>query len=76
MLLIARRTGLVREIDNRLHLLKRHLPGHESDHALNIAISLLAEGRRLEEPEWRVPPGTARNREQGGACVQTLPECP
>jgi hypothetical protein len=32
----VRKTGLVRDIDG-LHLLKRYLPYHESDHVLNIA---------------------------------------
>ena len=32
--LLARRTGLVEAIDRRLHLLKVHLPYHESDHVL------------------------------------------
>ena len=39
--LLARRTGLVEAIDRRLHLLKRHLPYHESDHVLNIAYNIL-----------------------------------
>ena len=37
MLLLARRTGLIDDIDANLHLLKVHLPYHESDHVLNIA---------------------------------------
>jgi len=53
MLLLARRTGLVADIDRRLHLLKRHLPYHESDHVLNIAFNILAGGRRLEHLELR-----------------------
>jgi len=53
MLLVARRTGLVGEIDRGLHLLKRHLPYHESDHVLNIALNILAGGRRLEHLELR-----------------------
>jgi hypothetical protein len=53
MLLLARRTGLVDEIDRSLHLLKRHLPYHESDHVLNIAFNVLAGGRRLEHLELR-----------------------
>ena len=44
MHLLARRLGLVRDIDEDLHLLKRHLPYHESDHVLNIAYNLLAGG--------------------------------
>src|SRR3954470_892398 len=46
MHLLARRLGLVRDIDENLHLLKRHLPYHESDHVLNIAYNLLAGGQR------------------------------
>ena len=51
MLLVAQRTGLIAAIDHRLHLLKRHLPYHESDHVLNIAFNLLAGGRCLEHIE-------------------------
>jgi hypothetical protein len=53
LLLLAQRTGLVADIDHDLHLLKRHLPYHESDHVLNIAFNLLAGGRRLEHLELR-----------------------
>jgi hypothetical protein len=53
MLLLARRTGLVADIDRRLHLLKRHLPSHESDHVLNSAFNILAGGRRIEHLELR-----------------------
>jgi hypothetical protein len=51
--LLARRTGLIRDIDARLHLLKRHLPYHESDHVLNIAYNILAGGKRIEHLELR-----------------------
>src|SRR4051812_49928374 len=53
MLLLAQRIGLVRDIDHNLHLLKRHLPYHESDHVLNIALNLLAGGKRIEHLERR-----------------------
>jgi hypothetical protein len=53
MLLVARRSGLVADIDQRLHLLKRHLPYHESDHVLNIAFNILAGGTRIEHLELR-----------------------
>jgi Transposase DDE domain group 1 len=53
MLLLAQRTGLTAGIDHDLHLLKRHLPYHESDHVLNIALNILAGGRRLEHIELR-----------------------
>ena len=49
--LLARRTGLVEAIDRRLHLLKVHLPYHESDHVLNIAYNILAGGTCLEDIE-------------------------
>jgi hypothetical protein len=48
---MAKSTGLVEEIDRRLHLLKVHLPYHESDHVLNIALNFLAGGRCLEDLE-------------------------
>jgi Transposase DDE domain group 1 len=51
LLLVARRTGLIAAIDHHLHLLKRHLPYFESDHVLNIALNLLAGGRRMEHIE-------------------------
>jgi Transposase DDE domain group 1 len=51
--LLARRVGLIQDIDRDLHLLKRHLPYHESDHVLNIAYNLLAGGNRLEHIEVR-----------------------
>ena len=50
---LARRVGLIEEIDRRLHLLKVHLPYHESDHVLNIAYNLLAGGQCLEDLELR-----------------------
>jgi hypothetical protein len=54
MHLLARQTGLAEAIDRRLHLLKVHLPYHESDHVLNIAYNLLAGGNCLEDIElWR-----------------------
>ena len=51
--LLARKLGLVHDIDEGLHLLKRHMPYHESDHVLNIAYNLLAGGQRLEHLEVR-----------------------
>lgn len=53
MLLVARKTGLISEIDRNLHLLKRHQPYHESDHVLNIAFNALAGGERMEHIELR-----------------------
>src|SRR5262249_59906378 len=51
MLLLAQRTGLIAAIDHDLHLLKVHLPYHESDHVLNLAFNILAGGRRIEHLE-------------------------
>ena len=53
MQLLARKVGLVDAIDRRLHLLKIHLPYHESDHVLNIAYNLLCGGTCLEDIERR-----------------------
>jgi hypothetical protein len=49
--LLVRQLGLDRAINDRLGLLKVHLPYHESDHVLNIAYNLLAGGTRLEHLE-------------------------
>ena len=46
---LVSKLGLVREINQRLHLLKRHLPYSESDHVLNIAYNILCGGTRLED---------------------------
>jgi Transposase DDE domain group 1 len=43
------RLGLVTAIDAGLHLLKMHLPYHESDHVLTLAYSVLTGGTRLED---------------------------
>jgi Transposase DDE domain group 1 len=51
--LLAQRVGLISEIDRDLHLLKRHLPYHESDHVLNIAFNILVGGTRIEHLELR-----------------------
>ena len=53
MHLLARKTGLIDEIDRRLHLLKIHVPYHESDHVLNIAYNILCRGTCLEDIELR-----------------------
>jgi len=51
MQLLARRTGLVQALNDRLTLLKRHVPYYESDHVLNIAYNLLCNGDCLEDIE-------------------------
>ena len=51
--LLARQSGLIEEIDDRLHVLKIHKPYHESDHVLNIAYNILCGGTCLEHIELR-----------------------
>jgi len=48
---LVTRLGLVEAIDDRLELLKVHLPYHESDHVLNLAYNVLCGGTRLEDIE-------------------------
>jgi len=48
---LVTKLGLVKEIDQRLELLKVHLPYHESDHVLNLAYNVLCGGTRLEDIE-------------------------
>jgi hypothetical protein len=50
---LVREVGLDEAINERLHLLKMHLPYHESDHVLNIAYNALCGGRCLEHIELR-----------------------
>ena len=53
MHLLAQRIGLIDAIDRRLHLLKIHLPYHESDHVLNLAYNPLCDGTCLQDLELR-----------------------
>jgi len=53
MQLLVEEVGLAHEINRRVHVLRRHLPYHESDHVLNIAYNILAGGTRLEHIELR-----------------------
>ncbi len=50
---IPGRFSLIRAIDEKLHVLKRHLPYHESDHVLNIAYNSLTGGNCLGDIELR-----------------------
>jgi hypothetical protein len=50
---LARQLGLIDAIDDRLHLLKFHLPYHESDHVLNFAYNALCDGTCLQDIELR-----------------------
>ena len=51
--LLVQRLGLIEDLDRQLHLLKVHLPYHESDHVLNLTYNILAGGQRLEDIELR-----------------------
>jgi hypothetical protein len=53
ILLLVRKLALAEAIDDRLHLLKFHLPYHESDHVLNFAYNALCNGTCLEDIELR-----------------------
>src|SRR5436190_7419296 len=53
MLLLVRKLGLAEAIDQHLHLLKIHLPYHESDHVLNLAFNALCDATCLEDLELR-----------------------
>ncbi len=50
---LAKQLGLIDAIDQRLHLLKVHLPYHESDHVLNLAYNPLCGGNCFEDIELR-----------------------
>jgi hypothetical protein len=53
MLMLVRQLGLAEALDRRLHLLKIHLPYHESDHVLNFALNALCDGTCLDDLELR-----------------------
>ncbi len=50
---MAVNSGLIDEIDRRLHVLKIHQPYHESDHVLGIAYNVFCGGLTLEDIELR-----------------------
>ena len=49
--ILARNSGLIDAINKKVHLLKIHLPYHESDHVLNMAYNTLAGGTCLDDIE-------------------------
>ena len=53
MISLAQKLGLTDAIDRRLHLLKFHLPYHESDHVMNFAINAFCGGTCLEDMKLR-----------------------
>jgi len=50
---MVQRLGLVEDLNECLHLLKVHLPYHESDHVLNVSYNIVTGGQRLEDIELR-----------------------
>jgi hypothetical protein len=50
---LAQQLGLIEAIDDRLHVLRIHLPYHESDHVLNIAYNPLCDGTCFQDIELR-----------------------
>jgi hypothetical protein len=48
---LVTKLGIPQLIDERIDLLKVHLPYHESDHVLNLAYNVLCGGTRLEDIE-------------------------
>jgi hypothetical protein len=67
---LAVHTGLVSAIDQQLHLLRIHLPYHESDHVLNFVINAFCGGTCLQDMELR------RNDENflDGLGVERIPD--
>lgn len=49
----AKKIRLPDRINNALHLFKKHLPYHESDHVLNLAYNALCGGTCLQDIELR-----------------------
>lgn len=49
----AKKIGLPNRVDNALHLFKKHMPYHESDHVLNFAYNALCGGTCLQDIELR-----------------------
>jgi hypothetical protein len=47
--LLIQQLDLADALDDKLHLLKRHLPYHESDHILNLTYNFLAGGTTLAD---------------------------
>jgi hypothetical protein len=50
---LARKLKLAEEIDARVSVFRRHLPYHESDHVLNLALSAFCGGTCLDDLELR-----------------------
>jgi hypothetical protein len=53
IVLLVSKLRLAAAINDRLHLLKIHLPYHESDHVLNLAYNAVCDGTCLQDIELR-----------------------
>jgi hypothetical protein len=51
--LLCQRIGMVDLLNEKVQVLKRHLPYHESDHVLNLAYNIMVGGQRMEDIELR-----------------------
>ena len=51
--LLTRKIGLIDAIDRRLHVLKIHMPYHDSDHVLGLAYNALCNANCLQDIELR-----------------------
>ncbi|MBN2507068.1 MAG: hypothetical protein JXQ71_10270, partial [Verrucomicrobia bacterium] len=51
--LLSQKIGLVDLLNQKVNVLKRHLPYHESDHVLNLAYNILVGGERMGDIELR-----------------------
>jgi hypothetical protein len=50
-LLLVKQLDFADSLDSQLHLLKRHLPYHDSDHILNLTYNILVGGTCLQDLE-------------------------
>ncbi len=51
--LLASQSGLIKNLNDYVEVLKQHRPYHESDHILNIAYNILCGGQVLDDIELR-----------------------
>src|SRR5256884_5884001 len=58
---LVTKLGLPEQINDRLRLLKVHLPYHESDHVLNLAYNVVCGGTRVGDIERLRPDGADMN---------------
>jgi hypothetical protein len=69
---LARQIGLIDAIDERWHLLKFHLPFHESDHVLNFVYD---QSRDVDIPIRRGVPSNLAERVVSYSDDKIVPQC-